>query len=249
MSRLRQIIIILLFFQNWEERSPSAIYEEISVYRKETRGKSENSRGEKRKQENIITKLVLIISNWSFVRDNKANPRKIRCTNQDVTIGLKLASSAFRTGRLDDRRQPYDFDKNGLVLPYAAFLSLIKSTDFTSAYINKVKDHYEEDTGERLSTPVTGTGRSQPSAAAVRRRYAEAFPELAEPTATVAAANKPSRGATGKHRRHSDSSQHDAEGTSAERNKSEDDYREDDDDDDDDDDGNSDVGAVGNKGR
>lgn len=134
-----------------------------------------------------MTKLVLIISNWSFVRDNKTNPRKIKCTSQDVTIGFKLASSSFRTAPpTDQKRQPYDFDKNGLVMPYPAFLSLMRNNEFTEGYIKKIKDHYARDTGDRLLRPdssgasVTSKKASKPSAATLRRQYAEAFPELAD---------------------------------------------------------------------
>lgn len=177
-------------FQSWEDRSPSSVYEELSVYK--TERVSHQRDGYRRSSQaettsTVVTKLVLIISNWSFVRDNKTNPKKIKCTNQDVTIALKLASSFFRTAPpTDQKRQPYDFDKTGLIMPYSAFLSLLRNKDFTDGYIKKIRDHYARDTGDRtVGTPKhrdEGLKKKavKPSATTLRRQYAEAFPELAD---------------------------------------------------------------------
>jgi len=180
-------------FQHWEDRSPSSVYEELAVFKKESNVRGVYQRlglnvpASTSASSVTVTKLVLIISNWSFVRDNKTNPRKIKCTSQDVTVGLKLASSSFRTAPpTDQKRQPYDFDKNGLVMPYPAFLSLMRNKEFTEGYIKKIKDHYTRDTGDRLVRPeqagssTSSKKPSKPSAATLRRQYAEAFPELAD---------------------------------------------------------------------
>lgn len=133
----------------------------------------------------MITKLVLIISNWSFVRDNANNRRRIKCTAQDVTIGLKLSSTDFRSGSSQQTNKTgYDFDKNGLTLPYSAFLSLLKDENFTDDYMTKVKTRYTSDTGDSLSEVSETSQKVRPkvpvSASSLRRKYADAFPELQE---------------------------------------------------------------------
>ena len=160
---------------HWEQRSPSSINEEISVYRTTSAKTSEP----------VVTKLILIISNWGFVRDHKYTPGKVRCTKQDVTIGFKLASSAFRPSAASapvSRKDEYNFDKNGLVLPYAAFLALLKSESFTDDYIGKVWKQYLVETGEKpsLQPDSQKKGNKKNSAASLRRQCAEAFPELAD---------------------------------------------------------------------
>ena len=158
---------------NWEQRSPSSINEEISVYRT-TSAKTSST---------VVTKLILIISNWGFVRDHKYTPGKVRCTKQDVTIGFKLASSAFRPSAASTsgaRKDDYHFDKNGLVLPYAAFLALLKSESFTDDYIGKVWKQYLVETGDKssLQRDSPNKGKKKTSAASLRRQCAAAFPEL-----------------------------------------------------------------------
>lgn len=115
------------------------------------------------------------------MRDHKYTPTKVRCTKQDVTVGFKLSSSAFRTTASGARKQDYDFDKHGLVLPYAAFLALMKSEDFTDTYMSKVRSQYIAETGDRSTIGLENVkGKKKISAAALRRQCAEAFPELSD---------------------------------------------------------------------
>jgi len=126
----------------------------------------------------------LIISNWSFVRDNKQNPNKIRCTKQDVTIAFKLASTAFRSSSTSDRNGDYDFDKHGWNLPYAAFLALMKTPAFTHDFMGKIQQCYNADHDAVTSlSPATlssaaAPGKKKPDTNILRRRCADAFPEL-----------------------------------------------------------------------
>ena len=183
-------------FQTWEERSPSTIYEELCVYRKEKAAGGDNTGTGWNKKgrangstatKNVITRLVLILSNWSFVRDHKENPQKVKCSLHNVTVGLKLSSTEFRSGAKRDPNQQYDFDKNGLILPYPAFLSLLKDSAFVDDFMTKVEKRYIADTGDILgkkNPPATsaaatsGSRKKPPTTASLRRQYDEAFPEL-----------------------------------------------------------------------
>ena len=152
-----------------------------------------SAKGKKTKAVTVTTKLILIVSNWGFVRDNKDIPEKRRCTVHDVAIGLKLASSSFRPqGSASGTKNstcPYDFDSHGATIPYPAFLSLIKDEEFTRDFICKVRRRYEDDTG--LSALATRAGNKKTQAtskdsswqANLRRRMLEQFPELADPAA------------------------------------------------------------------
>ena len=168
--------------QTWEERSPSTVYEELCVFRKEKKNTDKSVKGGT-SVANVITKLVLILSNWSFVRDNKENPQKIKCSLHNVTVGLKLASTEFRSPNKQqhqqDYNQQYDFDKNGLVLPYPAFLSLLKDSSFVDEFMTKVEQRYITDTGDNLTKAAgSGSKKKVPPKASLRRQYDEAFPEL-----------------------------------------------------------------------
>ena len=152
-----------------------------------------SAKGKKTKAVTVTTKLILIVSNWGFVRDNKDIPEKRRCTVHDVAIGLKLASSSFRPqGSASGTKNstcPYDFDSHGATIPYPASLSLIKDEEFTRDFICKVRRRYEDDTG--LSALATRAGNKKTQAtskdsswqANLRRRMLEQFPELADPAA------------------------------------------------------------------
>ena len=178
--------------KDWEERSASHLYHELSVFQKEA-AVPVSAKGKKTKAVTVTTKLILIVSNWGFVRDNKDIPEKRRCTVHDVAIGLKLASSSFRPqGSASGTKNstcPYDFDSHGATIPYPAFLSLIKDEEFTRDFICKVRRRYEDDTG--LSALATRAGNKKTQAtskdsswqANLRRRMLEQFPELADPAA------------------------------------------------------------------
>ena len=193
------------------------MYEELSVFR--TEKPQPKTPGDKttKKNQAIVTKLILIINNWSFVRDNKANKRKIRCSAQDVVIGFKLASSAFRTSASDgSRNEGYDFDKNGLVLPYPAFISLMRNSAFTDAYVDKIRQHYQEDTGHTPLGDQKQTARvREASNKTIRKLYAEEYPELADD----AAFNDDNETSNKRHRRTSSNAEDDSDSGSSDDNE------------------------------
>lgn len=185
--------------QGCEDRSPSQIYQELAVYQKSVPNKNawgtvkSSQYGNKGKQQAekkesfVVSKLVLVISNWGFVRDQEGAAKFKKCTPHDVSIGLKLDSTAFRPADKSVVKSHY-FDRNGASIPYPAFLSLLKDPDFTGSYMKNVQKRFEEDTGRDLKkeTYPTGAegkkpkqGKSAISARAFRKKYAEQFPELA----------------------------------------------------------------------
>lgn len=101
------------------------------------------------------TEMILTISNWHFVRDNVNKPKVPPCTPDDCTIGFKLSSTVFRSGgdspTTEGETNPETgekmyFDRNGALIPYAAFKVLIQSADL-AVYMEQVKTLYEKDVG------------------------------------------------------------------------------------------------------
>jgi hypothetical protein len=237
----------------WENAAPSAIYEEVSLFRVEKSGAPTPGSVKKKQQGRgaaaaaTITRLVLIVSNWSFVRDHKDSKRPVKCTSQDVTISLKLSSTAFaRTSEAAVKKEPYSFDKNGLILPYPAFLSLLKNEDFTDL-MEKVTTRYTLDTSARgqestkRSAKKAVEGKSAAAkAASARKRYAEAYPELAddqeEPEPAAAAAAAAAAGIAPKKRAKTSANDRDTEDDDHDDEEKDDDNDDVDDDEDDDDD-------------
>ena len=105
-------------------------------------------------REQIISTLVLNVSNWHFIRDNKSARGFVPCKPIHVQVGLKLSSTAFKTDKNQHNTEWYD--RNGAIFPYAAFLSLIKDSKFTGGFMKNVKEAYEEDTGRLLTTAAPG---------------------------------------------------------------------------------------------
>jgi hypothetical protein len=194
----RKLTICTLFLsQHFEDRSPSQIYQELAVFQKSVPTKnawgtsksrvksSANSSSQAKGQ--VTSRLTLVISNWGFVRDQEGNPKFVRCTAHDVSVGFKLESSAFRPTDKSIVKPRY-FDRNGASIPYPAFLSLMKDEEFAGKLMDKIRRRYEEDTGRDLraeaaaaSGPQTKQAKAVKSAKLIRKKYAEQFPELAEP--------------------------------------------------------------------
>jgi hypothetical protein len=85
----------------------------------------------RRNGEEIRTKLIVIISTYHFTRINETT----ECPTiypTDCTIQFKYSSTEFiplsEEETLDN--SGYNFDKNGLIFPYAVFLNLLKSKKF-----------------------------------------------------------------------------------------------------------------------
>lgn len=102
------------------------------------------------------SELVLIISNWRFVRDVQSKPVCV-CKAEHCTVGFKLSSSEFQSravknGEASGNGGEFNFDKHGAVMPYSAFLTLLNDVGLTNAFIQKIKDRYELDEGS-VSAP------------------------------------------------------------------------------------------------
>ena len=101
------------------------------------------------------SQYVLICSNWHFVRNHQEVRNCPPCSPEDCNISLKLSSTAFRSAptelskaggfleteiRIDE---DYCFDKNGVIIPYPAFISLLQDKRFTQEYLPLVKKEFE----------------------------------------------------------------------------------------------------------
>jgi len=120
----------------------------------------------------IHSQVVLSISNWHFNRDRQYLKFGPRCRLEDVCISLKLSSTAFIAGdtvgpsfsgsttedealaAADDVSTAtsttddscFNFDKNGVIIPYFAFVSLMDDEGFHH-YLKKVVEKFEESEG------------------------------------------------------------------------------------------------------
>ena len=103
----------------------------------EDRGKRKNSSV----QQMGLSQLVLIVNNWSFVRDNQHSSNVRECQLSDFQVQLKISSSAFK-----NRSNPsidFHFDKNAANFPYDSFVQVMRS-GLTKSYIRDVREMYEE---------------------------------------------------------------------------------------------------------
>lgn len=144
--------------QPLHDRSPFSKYEILS---------SHTSKGKDDKP--IYSQIVLSISNWHFNRDNQHLKFGPRCRPEDVCISLKLSSSAFVSADATGPTLPtynedesygddlstssaptddscFNFDRNGVIIPYFAFVSLLDDTNFQS-YLKTVVEKFEETEG------------------------------------------------------------------------------------------------------
>ena len=147
-----KILYILFFYsQPLNDRSPFS--EDVVISRCLKNDKKNNLQS---------TKLVLGISNWHFNRDTQHLVEGPQCKLDDINISFKLASSAFsaeEAGRsasttskasstsnaLSDDSQ-LKYDRNGAIVPYAAFVSLMETRAFHD-YMKKLQNIYEQKEG------------------------------------------------------------------------------------------------------
>jgi len=156
------------FFLQWESRNHYSHYEVLSSHQVEKFERDQDQQ-QKRKSakkkapvELITSQLVLNISNWGFVRDlTQAKTNKfVPCSVLDVNVAFKLSSTVFKSQRQGGEPSDFHFDRNGAVLPFAAFISLIKDVKFTSDFMTCMKEKYEKEQGKRI---VSGfAARNQP---------------------------------------------------------------------------------------
>jgi len=148
-------MICYLFFQ----RSAFSEYHAISSHQFKVPALKE------RPERNATSTFVAAVSNWGWVRDTVAEKTSPRCTIGDFAVSLKLACTNFERVKSDvgdsvgsvssvdeESESEYSFDRNGAIIPYAAFVSLMKTDDFTDAFISDVKANYERVEGS-MSCP------------------------------------------------------------------------------------------------
>jgi len=127
-----------------------------------------------RDDKSIYSQIVLSISNWHFNRDKQYLKFGPTCRAEDVCVTLKLSSSAFvssteagPTTTLTDEGASqeladdvsvsaaaadgtdgsvFNFDKNGVIIPYSAFVSLMDDESFQK-YLKQVVTKFEETEG------------------------------------------------------------------------------------------------------
>lgn len=186
----------------WEQRSHYSHYETLSSHQveRELRSVAYSARQKNAKTETVTSQLVLNISNWSFVRDltldkvSKFTP----CSVQDVHVAIKLSSTVFKPQKRGSPGDPdsassdseFFFDRNGAVLPFAAFVSLLKDVSFTGDFMQRLKTKFEEDLGRSIFPRNKRPCEAEPDQAArerLRRNLAEQFEELREPGESVVA--------------------------------------------------------------
>ena len=136
-------IKFLIFFQLQNRRTH---YQDLMVLASHNYsiGKVGEDRG-KRKNSSVqqmgLSQLVLIVNNWSFVRDNQHSSNVRQCQLSDFQVQLKISSSAFK-----NRSNPsvdFHFDKNAANFPYDSFVQVMRS-GLTKSYIRDVRQMYEE---------------------------------------------------------------------------------------------------------
>jgi len=81
--------------------------------------------------EEVKTQLIVIISTYHFTRDNETTESPT-VHPSDCTVQFKYSSTEFKasTGEETADSSGFFFDKHGLVLPYPAFVNLMKNSKF-----------------------------------------------------------------------------------------------------------------------
>ena len=91
--------------------------------------------------------FLVIVGNYSFVKKRENEKSQKPCSLSDVTVGLKIASSAFSRQSATAKKHDgsYCFDKNGALFSLASFLSLLRSDSFVEEFLGKVRDRYNQE--------------------------------------------------------------------------------------------------------
>jgi hypothetical protein len=159
-----KFILSFLFLQPHHDRSSFSKYDILASHT------SKNPRDDRP----IESQLVLSISNWHFNRDKQHLKFGPKCKLEDVCISIKLSSTAFapstQVGASFSANQNdemaseisaddlsiltspstddscFNFDKNGVIIPYFAFVSLMDDASFQQ-YLKKVVEKFEETEG------------------------------------------------------------------------------------------------------
>lgn len=91
-----------------------------------------------------LTNLLLIVNNWSFVRDTQHLAAAKTCKPGDFQVQLKLASTAFRTALNPDCE--FAFDKQSANFPLESFEELLASPGL-ARFMREIKTLCREEEG------------------------------------------------------------------------------------------------------
>ena len=97
-------------------------------------------------RETHTSSLILCLTNYWWIRKNQLVDKKIECKPKDLHVTLNLASTTFKSANstpaiLESGEELY-FDRSGLVVPFAAFYSLLYQQEFVE-YVRKLHDRYQ----------------------------------------------------------------------------------------------------------
>lgn len=117
-------------------------------------GEYSTTRRKKTEIAEVESKLILCVNNWAFVEGLAKEAKFTPCQSKDVSVSLKLSSPLFKseTGEIGTDWSGYDFDRHGAAMPYSTFLGLLRSGDFTKAFLGDVKEKYENDCSHGVAT-------------------------------------------------------------------------------------------------
>lgn len=127
-----------------------------------------------------LSKVVLALSNWSWVQDIKERSEKnFRCDPSDFSISFKISSTDFKNPEKTNDSHLY-FDKQGALLKYSDFFLLLKNSQFLD-FISTVKQKFENPPDDSKLSPdeiysiYFGTGTQPENLDEVNRNYARAM--------------------------------------------------------------------------
>ena len=123
-----------------QQRSPISEYIPLSKH-----DSQEFYSGGLRRKRNVSSQILLIVNNWHFNRDVMTMSKPTKCCPEDCSIQIKLSSSAFK-GDAKGEGENYHWDKNGLVLPYSAFVWMCdEGKEEISAIMSEIQRLYNID--------------------------------------------------------------------------------------------------------
>lgn len=107
---------------------------------------SDKGKKQQQRQERHQSKLILMINNWVFNRDNQ-NRKNIKCTLADINVEIKLSSTTFaRKNETVEDENDFRFDGHGARFPLNSLVHLLNSPGLIS-YLEQVLKLHEEDCG------------------------------------------------------------------------------------------------------
>lgn len=84
------------------------------------------------------------MSNWHHNRNVMEMGNPAECTPNDCSVQIKISSTAFLS---EDSSNNFHFDKNGIIIPYPAFVWMCDlGNEEITYFINYVKEQYNIDT-------------------------------------------------------------------------------------------------------